>query len=69
MARQHREFPFDPYAINDNFAVNASSSMLQNDRALLLHQLEDFDGTDEKKLEKRQTRNLDQIRNLVDALR
>ena len=69
MSLPHQQFTFDPYAINGDFALNCSNSMLQNGRVGILRNLEYFAGTDEEKLEDRQMRHMEQIAGLRGALK
>ena len=67
-ALSHRVFTFNPYAIPHDFAVSASSTMLQNEMPILL-ELAQFRGdTLEKKQQSVHAGNLKQIRDLMQAL-
>ena len=65
---QHRVFLFDPYAIPDDFVVNTSSTMLQNERTTILDRLLRRGGSEEVMMQSFQEDALKQIRDLMKAL-
>ena len=67
-ALPHRVFPFDPYDIPHDFAVSASSTMLQNEMPILLELAQFGRVTLEKKQQSVHAVNLKQIRDLMEAL-
>ena len=67
-ALQHRVFPFNPYAIPHDFAVRASSTMLQHEMPILLNLAQERGDTLEKRQQSVHAGNLKQIRDLMQAL-
>ena len=67
-ALPHRVFPFDPYAIPDDFVVSTSSTMLQNERASMLRYLQRSGVTEEVMMQSLQEDTLEQIRDHMEAL-
>ena len=65
---EHRVFPFDPYAIPQNFAVTASSELLRHERPILLEVVEFRGDTLEHTQQIVHEDNLKQISDLVQAL-
>ena len=65
----HRVFPFDPYAIPHDFAVRASSALLQHEMPILLELVQFREGdTLEKRQQSVHEDNLKQISDLMQAL-
>ena len=65
----HRVFPFDPYAIPHDFAVRASSALLQHEMPILLEIVQFREGdTLEKRQQSVHEDNLKQISDLMQAL-
>ena len=67
-ALPHRVFPFNPYAIPHDFAVRASSTMLQHEMPILLNLAQERGDTLEKRQQSVHAGNLKQIRYLMQAL-
>ena len=65
----HRVFPFDPYAILHDFAVRASSALLQHEMPILLELVQFREGdTLEERQQSVHEDNLKQISDLMQAL-
>ena len=65
----HRVFPFDPYAIPHDFAVRASSALLQHEMPILLELVQFREGdTLEERQQSVHEDNLKQISDLMQAL-
>ena len=70
-ALPHCIFPFDPYAIPEDFVVNTTNTLLQNERAELLRQLQVYGGNERgifSNMECLKMESLDDIRNLLTTL-
>ena len=61
-------FPFDAYAIPEDFVVNTTNTLLQKERAELLRHLQIYGGNDEVMTQSLKMDSLDQIRNLLTTL-
>ena len=64
----HRVFPFDPYAIPHDFAVRASSALLQHEMPILLDHVQFRGDTLEETQQSVHEDNLKQISDLMQAL-
>ena len=67
-ALPHRVFPFNPYANPHDFAMRASSTMLQHEMPILLNLAQERGDTLEKRQQSVHAGNLKQIRDLMQAL-
>ena len=70
-ALQHCIFPLDPYAIPEDFVVNTTNTLLQNERAEQLRQLQVYGGNERmlfSNMECLKMESLDDIRNLLTTL-
>lgn len=63
------EFQFDAYAVNDEFAVNCSSDMVQRERKGIIECPVGIDRPMQEKLDEAHTENLSQIRQLMENLK
>ena len=63
------EFQFDAYAVNDDFAMNCSSDMVQRERNGIIECPVGIDRPTQEKLDEAHTDNLFQIRLLMENLK
>ena len=67
-ALPHCIFPFDPYTIPEDFVVNTTDTLLQNEQLDLLRRLQVYGCDEQVMTQSLKMDSLDQIRNLLTTL-